>query len=496
MFSPYYKPLLAIFSRRIDALKEKLRSLPLVVREDFLAELYGSLNRVLQLGNGISDMPDFPRRSPAHPSQINVILDDLEQDCRGLSEQIGVVRDDLLSLANTTIATANAALRKARRSLYSSSPGILVQPFLNAESFEQVSAFLETTSGMAMLPIVSREKADPSAISLGVESSGYFSSGDSLQELLDSNPDTFLVWNGSVLELVVSFPAPVIVNVVTINFAGSAGLIMDRMSASSDGVSEEDVTGDFPSSMRALDGSAGKYSGEWIGILKPRFVKQMRIRFRDLVGENRIILRDLGFYRWSFRPSGRIQSRLIAVPDTRLRFQAEAVEEYLLTGVNFKWSRDGVVYTPMKPGDLIETGPAGFWYRIELDRYESNFKEKSREIVQFGVDSDGHDAKPERMSVVDLGEGIVEKTFEFSEISGTVVFRDDFIPGSLTLLSGNLPMQASNYSVAGRSISFASLQNDVTIRYQTYSTSSANFVRLAPFYTPVVYEMTWSAVGK
>jgi hypothetical protein len=52
--------------------------------------------------------------------------------------------------------------------------------------------------------------------------------------------------------------------------AGYQGLVVEEFSSSPDDVLTEDLLAELPASSQSLDGSSGKFSGDWIADFDPR----------------------------------------------------------------------------------------------------------------------------------------------------------------------------------------------------------------------------------
>jgi len=112
--------------------------------------------------------------------------------------------------------------------------------------------------------------------------------------LLDGKTETSLVWAGRRMELVFNFPEVRILNRCRIELTGYQGLAVEEFSSSPDGVLREDLLGELEPASRSLDGSSGKFSGDWIADFDPRHMSQVRLIIADRVGQS-IGLRNIQF---------------------------------------------------------------------------------------------------------------------------------------------------------------------------------------------------------
>jgi hypothetical protein len=131
--------------------------------------------------------------------------------------------------------------------------------------------------------------------------------------LLDGLTETSMTWTGSKLELVFTFDTIQVLNRFRIDLAGYQGLVVEEFSSSPDGVIREDLLADLQPSSQSLDGSSGKFSGDWIADFDPRHCKQVRLIIADRVGTS-IALRNIQFSQRTVSASGQVQSQQITQP--------------------------------------------------------------------------------------------------------------------------------------------------------------------------------------
>jgi hypothetical protein len=122
------------------------------------------------------------------------------------------------------------------------------------------------------LPLVSETFVKPDSIDFGVSCVGALGDGTT-DLLLDGLTETSMTWNGSKLELVFNFNTIQILNRFRIDLAGYQGLVIEEFSSSPDGVIREDLLADLQPSSQSLDGSSGKFSGDWIADFDPRLCR-------------------------------------------------------------------------------------------------------------------------------------------------------------------------------------------------------------------------------
>jgi hypothetical protein len=189
--------------------------------------------------------------------------------------------------------------------------------------------------------------------------------------LLDGLTETSMTWTGSRLELVFNFKTIQILNRLRIDLAGYQGLVVEEFSSSPDGVLREDLLAELPPSSRSLDGSSGKFSGDWIADFDPRHCKQVRLIISDRVGAS-IALRNIQFSQRKVSASGQVQSQQITQPLGAVVFRAAQHTADKLTSITHQVSIDNIHYQSVAPDQMLSLA-IPYWYRGILTRQDSNF---------------------------------------------------------------------------------------------------------------------------
>jgi hypothetical protein len=165
-----------------------------------------------------------------------------------------------------------------------------VEEFISNTKLGACTAVVDFNAGVVSLPLVQETMIAPDSIDFGVACVGALGDGTT-DLLLDGLTETSMTWTGSKLELVFNFNTIQILNRFRIELAGYQGLVIEEFSSSPDGVIREDLLADLQPSSQSLDGSSGKFSGDWIADFDPRHCKQVQLIISDRVGAS-IALRN------------------------------------------------------------------------------------------------------------------------------------------------------------------------------------------------------------
>src|ERR1039457_1605101 len=456
-----------LLQARLAQVAEDLRQIQIVTREDIVAEVYSELNRVLALGNNVSPLHPIARESPAIAGDVQENLHTLNRDAQGIVRQLLDTENDAASLYNLFASTQNNLRQMIRERLYQPSQRRYSEAFINSQRLDaQTTANIDYNAGVATAPLLKETVIVPDSARIGVSSVGSPTTDIGL--LLDGLLETAFVWTGGRVELVFTFNSPQIVNRVSISLPAHQGLTVVEFTSSPDGVLREDLLADLPTENGSVDGSAGKYSGDWIADFDPRSVQQLRIVLADFVGSPRITIRDVSFSQRTFGNSATAQSLRIAAPQGTVLFRAEQHFAATLTSISHQMSTDGVHYTAIVPGQQLAVGNGGFWYRASMQRLDANFDQAASPLDLSGEDpAIDPAASVANIVTVDMGNGILERTINLTAVSGTITLNETPLAGTLAVYQGTVALAPPAYMVSGNAITFQPLQG-ITLRYQTY----------------------------
>jgi hypothetical protein len=286
--------------------------------------------------------------------------------------------------------------------------------------------------------------------------------------LLDGLPTTAFVWTGSQVELVFTFNPPQIINRVTISLPAHQGISLVEFTSTPDGVLKEDLAADLPPENLSIDGSAGKYSGDWIADFDPRSVQQLRIVLADYVGNPSMTIRDVSFFQRTFSNAGLAQTLKIPAPQGTVLFTADQHDSNTLTSISHQISTDGVHYTAIVPGQQLTVGTSGFWYRASLQRLDANFSQAASPISGQNP-SINTSTTVSSITTVDMGNGALQRSINLAAAAGTITLNETPLDGTLVIYQGAVVLAPAGYSVSGNAITFPQTLTGITLFYQEAS---------------------------
>jgi hypothetical protein len=274
-----------LLTARLAQAEASLRGTPVVTREDLLATVYSALNAVLSLGNNITPLLPVACEGPAIAGDLNGNFQILNQDAQAIIRQLIGTENDAATLFNLFASTQNNLRQTIREAVYTSGSRRYVEEFISNIKLGACSATVDFNAGVAALPLVSETFLQPTSIDFGVACVGDPTKLVGTTDLLlDGKTETSMTWIGARLELVFNFNKIQVLNRFRIELAGYQGLVVEEFSSSPDGVIREDLLADLQPTSQSLDGSSGKFSGDWIADFDPRHCKQVRLIIADRVG--------------------------------------------------------------------------------------------------------------------------------------------------------------------------------------------------------------------
>ena len=476
-----------LLKARLAQAEADLRSTPVTTGEDLLAAVYSRLNGVLALGNSVSPLVPVARAGPASAGDLNGNFALLGQDAQAIVRQLLSTENDAATLFNLFASTQNNLRQLVREMVYTSGSRRYCEEFINSTNLGTYSATVDFNAGLALLPVMSETFVPPTSIDFGVACEGVLGSGTT-DLLLDGKTETSLVWAGSRLELVFNFADVKVLNRFRIELAGYQGLVVEEFSSSPDGVTREDLLAELPASSRSLDGSSSKFSGDWIADFDPRHCSQVRLIIADRVGRS-IALRNIQFSQRRVSASGQVQSQKITQPLGAVVFRAVQHTADKLTSVTHQVSTDNIHYQSVAPDQTL-TLDVPYWYRALLTRLDSNFDQAAAPVDMPGADPGlNSDYNLQNTATTDLGGGIIERTLNFSTITGPVQLEETPLEGTLVIFDGAVPMAAGLYTMINNKISFTGAQSGIMIRYQTSAFARAGLPARKNFYSPYLFEV-------
>jgi hypothetical protein len=483
-----------LLNARMAQAEASLRGTPVVTREDLLATVYSALNAVLALGNNITPLLPVAREGPAIAGDLNGNFQILNQDAQAIIRQLIGTENDAATLFNLFASTQNNLRQTIREAVYTSGSRRYVEEFISNTKLGACSATVDFNAGVAALPLVSETFLQPVSIDFGVACVGDPTKLVGTTDLLlDGKTETSMTWIGSKLELVFNFSKIQVLNRLRIELAGYQGLVVEEFSSSPDGVIREDLLADLQPSSESLDGSSGKFSGDWIADFDLRYCSQVRLIVSDRVGVS-ISLRNIQFSQRTVSPSGQVQSLQITQPLGTVVFRAAQHMADQLTAIAHQVSTDNVHYQSVMPDQVLALA-VPYWYRAVLTRIDANFDQAAAPLDLPGADPIGFvqgtvaDYVLQNTATTDLGGGTIERTLNFSVISGPVQLEETPLDGTLVVFSGALLIPAGQYSMTKNKITFTGPVTGIMIRYQTSAFARAGLPARKNFYSPLLFEV-------
>jgi hypothetical protein len=478
-----------LLNARLAQAEASLRGTPVVTREDLLATVYSRLNAVLSLGNNVTPLLPVAREGPAIAGDLTGNFQLLGQDTQAIIRQLIGTENDAATLFNLFASTQNNLRQTIREAVYTSGFRRYVEEFISGSKLGACSASIDYNAGSASLPLVSELFVQPDTIDFGVACVGDPTKLVGTTDLLlDGKTETSMTWNGGRLELVFTFATVKILNRLRIELASYQGLVVEEFSSSPDGVIREDLLADLQPSSLSLDGSSGKFSGDWIADFDPRHCSQVRLIISDRVGAS-IALRNIQFSQRRVGASGQVQSNQITQPLGNVVFRAAQHTADKLTSITHQVSTDNIHYQSVAPDQPL-TLAVPYWYRGILTRLDSNFEQAAAPVDMPGDDPGlNPNFTLSNTATTDLGGGIIERTLNFDSITGPVQLEETPLDGTLVMFDGTVPMAQSLYSVVSNLISFDGPVTGIMIRYQTSAFARAGLPARKNFYSPLLFEV-------
>ena len=158
-----------------------------------------------------------------------------------------------------------------------------------------------------------------------------------------------------------------------------------------------------------------------------------------------------------------------------------------LTSITHQVSTDNIHYSSVAPDQAL-TLAVPYWYRAVLTRQDSNFDQAAAPVDMPGTDpSLNPDYSLQNTATTDLGGGIIERTLNFSAISGPVQLEETPLDGTLAVFDGTAPVSPNSYTFIHNCISFTGAQTGIMIRYQTSAFARAGLPARKNFYSPLLF---------
>ena len=480
-----------LLDARLTRIKTTLRALTESTLEDYQVAVYSNVNAVLNLGNRMQPLVNISPEGPAAVGDLTDNLTRLNNDATDIAQVLLATENSAAQLFNLAAATQNQLRQAIREIFYGSDACRYLEAFLNSQNItEGASASIDYNSGQATLNMTDETVVTPVSIVSGTNSdpAGTLTN---LNALLDMGVDSCMVFTGSYLELIVTFDKPEIINRIQLGLDDYEGLELTTLTSSPDGTIFDDVLSDLGETHQVLNGTSGKLSGDVILDFPPRHVSQLRLVLNDRIDVSRIALRSLTFSQRSYGASADLTSKLIKAPQGAVRFSTDQDTWGPFTTVVHQISTNGVHFSVITPDSILAISQP-FYYKASLQRVSSAFSDTTSPIA------DPNQSMAYKLSgstSTDLGNGILQRTLTFNNISGPVKLREVPIPGTFQVMEGAAGLDSSNYSFYGGILSFPIEKYNITVTYQTSSLGLAALQEREGYYTPILREVRFEKVG-
>lgn len=485
MFNKLYdNPLDEMQAARIARCEQAVRALDLSTREEFQAEVYSRVNRVLNLGPRMTPVSVIGSEGPAEVGDITVNLSTLNQDAIDIAKNLVGMEDQAGEFYNLAAASQNALRQSIRESLYVSSGRRYIEPLINNRRLTRTSAAVDYNAGVATLPLLREDELRPESVRLGPASD--VTSTTDTAALLDGSIETVFRAEGETLELIFEFSKAEILNRIRIELDDYEGLQLDELEATADGTYTEHLI----TSSVALNGASGKYTGDVILDFDPVHVKQLRLIIRDRVSTALIALRGISFFSRRYDKSGILTTTPILDPQGKVVFTAEAEFDAKLCGLVHQLSfNDGVSYQVIQPGDVLTvSGP--YRYRCVFERRAAEFQKVAQPLIPPTLDpAQNPDYTIASVTSLSLGGAVMQRTIVLTNITGPIVLREVPLAGTLRVMEGAVKLSGNEYTFTENTLRFGNTKGGVTISYQTSALGSAAMNERQDYYTPRLREV-------
>jgi hypothetical protein len=299
-----------------------------------------------------------------------------------------------------------------------------------------------------------------------------------------------MLFDGSTLELLLSFPGPQAINRLRLQLDSYQGWEITELSSSSDLISSNDILASMETDSIALDATSGKYSGIAVIDFPAVMAKQLKLTIEDRSQSGQIGLRELGAFCRRYSDSATLQSNMMTAPAGPANFTIDACAPAQLTSILHQISSDGTNFQTIQPGTV--TLPSSWCYRAVLSRNSNSFKSSSTSGPFGGLGPDpNYQLGP--VTSLPLGSGVTQRTIQFSRISGPVTLQETPVAGTVSVQSGaTLLRLGSDYAFNNNVLSFATSVTGITMTYQVAPGSDLS--QLVNYYSPFLYQVRFDKI--
>ena len=484
MFNSFLDSNNKLLVNRLARAQAKILALSLSTKEEYLAQVTSLINREVNTGYAMQDLKQIAAATPAIVGDVVGNLLAINDDASDIADEISRLEDDASTLFNLTAASINSVCQQIREAIYQSSGTRYVEQFVSKDNIDaSSSANIDMNAGVAQLPLASETVLSPT-ISVGQNSVGN-TAGD-ITTVPTAAGETVFLWNGTSLEVIVTFAAPTIVNRLNITPDSYLGYEITTFTASADGTLFEDVLVNLGVDAIVLDAAAGKFSGSTVVDFPPQFVSKMRLVIQNRTAGSTLGLRALSFAQRSYLATGSVITTPQTLPSGIVQFSAEQTVFSPYVSITHQISSDSVHYTNIQPG-LVTLG-SQWWYRALLSRSSDAFTKTVTGVAATTADpafSTGFTLVTS--TSIPLNSTTIERTLVFSGITAPIPLSETPLPGTLQLSEGNVYLPDSRFSLdTSNNLTIVAPTGNTTVTYQASAQGAAGVSALENYYTPLL----------
>lgn len=479
-----------IFQYRLDAIRQKISSLQYPTKEEYQADVVSMLNTLIRFQDQMQPLLGITRETPALIGSIQDNLDLLNGDVSAIAAQLLDTEQTAAGLLNLYAATQISLRQRLRQMLYASTSTNFWQPFVGGDLIDQHTCDVDLNAGIVSLPVASQVMQTLTSVRIGPTSVGTLLATSSLTNLIDNQPQTVFEWEGTRLELIFEFPVGTILNRMSIESHDYAGVIVEEISCSPDGVYHEDALEEVPSNFLTVDASSNKFSGQYVVDFTPKETAYLKLVLIDCVGAKSINLRGISFFTRQFSNTGYVNFTPVQLQAGDYQFDASALTTDQLTTIQHQTSDDGAKYRVIYPGTVLPV-KGTFWYRVFFQRNDQDFAQDQNPFVSGVQDlASGPSFTATAPSVTtDLGGGIYQREVPLDTVAGPIRIKDRCVEGTMQVSVAGAALAAGDFSFNTGILTLKSLPvSTVVLRYQTSLAGQQNFNARKPYYSPYLYE--------
>lgn len=486
MFTSFTDTNDCLLVNRLGRVLASLQALQLSTREDYLAQLTSMVNQVLNEDYQMQEPITITPQTPGIVGDPTTNMKQLNQDCGDIADEIARLENNASVLYNLSAAVQNALRQQIREGIYASTATCFNEAFINQNRISSTTATVDFVAGRAMSTLINETTLSPT-LAVGANSVG--STSDSISSILNASDSNLFTWDGELLELIVTFPTPTIMNRLTLSPDDYKGYEITSFTTSPDGSLFTDVLADLEVDSIIMNAAAGKYSGSTVVDFPPRSVSSARIVFENRVDGTTIPLRSMTLTQRSYQPTATITSNCQTSPTGQVLFEVDQNVFSPFVSITYQISTDGVNFTTIQPG--VVNLPSNWWYRAILSRSTTAFTSNSQPLIPTTADpaySSGFTLVTS--TSVAVSPTTIQRTLVFENVTAAIPLRETPIPGTLVISQGTVYLTSSQYSLdSNNNLSFPSTMSSVTVSYQTSAQGSASLPALEQYYTPFLNQV-------